>query len=159
MRLATLRLLASSLVITMLFALSQWVWGHVATTTPVITAAEVLAFQNNASGQDKYVIVDVRSQAETDVSMIPGALTQSEFEKSAHLHQGKQIIVYCTIGVRSGNYAASLNQQGWNASNYKGSILDWCAHDLPLVANGSGTNKVHTYNEWYSAPAHYVGVH
>lgn len=145
----------------MFFTLSQrtqWVWGPSTKTSPAVTADDIRAFQDDASSQDNFVIVDVRSKAETNVSMIPGAITQAEFEETKDQHRGKEIIVYCTIGVRSGQYATALNQEGWKASNYTGSILDWCGNNLPLVASGQLTNRVHTYNQWYTAPSNYVSV-
>ena len=143
----------------MFFGLCQWVLGQINSKTPVISAAQIRAFQNDPSHQDSFVVVDVRSKAETDISMLPGALTQSEFEKTVSQHQGKLVITYCTIGVRSGNYATSLMRKGWQAFNYKGSILDWCQNEFPLMADGSQTNKVHTYNQRYSAPKNYIWVH
>ena len=126
---------------------------------PQISASQIQQLQSDESQQDRFVIIDVRSKAETDVSMIPGALTKSEFEQSASQHQGKTLIVYCTIGFRSGKYAASLNQQGWRALNYKGSILDWCKNKLPLkTPDGKSTAQVHTYSARYSAPQDYIGV-
>lgn len=159
MRFADAKLFGFTLVVVMFFGLGQWVLGPIAPKPPVITALEIRAFQNDLQGQTSFVIVDVRSKAETDVSMIPGALTQSEFEKTANQHRGKTVIAYCTIGARSGNYAASLIQKGWKAWNYKGSILDWCANKHPLASNGHQTNKVHTYSQRYSAPQNYIGVH
>ena len=158
MQLANPVLLTSSLVIIVFVALSQWFWGPSTQAPPAVTASEIRAFQDDENGQDNFVIVDVRSKAETDVSMIPGALTISEFEETAAQHQGKHIIVYCTIEVRSAQYATALIQNGWEASNYKGSILDWCGNNLPLVTSGQSTNRVHTYNQWYSAPNNYVSV-
>jgi len=134
------------------------IWGYDTSHVPVVTASDIRALQSDANGRDDFVIVDVRSEDETSVSMIPGALTISEFERTSHLHQGKAIFVYCTIGVRSGNYAASLIENGWQAWNYKGSILDWCQHNLPLVANGRETNRVHTYSWRFSAPQNYTQV-
>jgi len=109
--------------------------------------------------RDHFVIVDVRSNVETDISMIPGALTKSEFEESENLHQGKTIIVYCTVGVRSGKYVAELREKGWQAQNYQGSILDWCENKLPLnTRDGRATNQVHTYSARYSVPQEYIAV-
>ena len=128
---------------------------------PQIDAAQIRQLQSDPNQRNLFVIVDVRSKAESDVSIIPGALTKSEFETTAQQHAGKQVIVYCTIGVRSGNYAAALNRGGWNAWNYKGSILDWCENKLPLKT-GDGkqeTKRVHTYSAKYSAPEGYIAVH
>ena len=129
------------------------------TDAPLINAAQVRKLQCDQENQEHFVIVDVRSKAETDVSMIPGALTKPEFENSIDQQKGKTVIVYCTVGVRSNSYAVALNQKGWNALNYKGSILDWCQNNLPLTLNGKETNQVHTYSWWYSAPKNYVSVH
>ena len=156
---STAKIFGFTMIIFLFFGVGKWVLGQIAPKTPVITATEIRAFQNDLRGETGFVIVDVRSKAETDVSMIPGALTKSEFEKTANQHQGKLVIAYCTIGVRSGNYADSLIRKGWKAWNYKGSILDWCANKLPLINNGQETNKVHTYSERFSAPESYVGVH
>ena len=126
---------------------------------PRITAAQILELQSDEAQQDRLVIIDVRSKAETDVSMIPGALTKSEFEETIDLHQGKTIVVYCTVGARSGRYAAKLNRKGWHAMNYKGSIMDWCKNKLPLeTRDGRATNQVHTYSARYAAPQSYIPV-
>ena len=127
---------------------------------PVILADQIRELQVDHTQRDHFVVVDVRSKAETDVSMIPGAITKSEFEESLSQHQGKTVIVYCTVGVRSGKYAAKLNQQGWEAWNYKGSILDWCQRELLLnTRDGKKTNQVHTYSARYSVPQNYVAVY
>ena len=106
--------------------------------------------------RDRYVIVDVRSDEEIAVSLIPGAITQAEFEQTLLDHENKEVIVYCTIGVRSAKYANKLIEEGWQARNYKGSILDWCEHKQSLeTIQGDPTNRVHTYSWWYSVPAMY----
>ena len=62
-----------------------------------------------------------------------------------------------TIGVRSGKYASKLIEEGWDACNYKGSILDWCENKQSLeTIQGVPTNRVHTYSWWYSVPTMYA---
>ena len=161
MRFNTPILLSLTLLFVAFFGWGQWAFGQQAPENgvpPEVTSAQIRHLQGKKEYRNRFVIVDVRSKAETDVSMIPGAITKTEFEKDAIQHQGKSIIVYCTIGVRSGNYATELKRKGWNAWNYKGSILDWCKNKLPLTADGKQTNRVHTYNRWYSAPESYVAV-
>ena len=150
-----------------LFALSiceygSWDIGQImrSNSAPTITAAQIRDFQNDEQSKDQIVVVDVRSKDETDVSVIPGALTQSEFEESASEHMGKTIVVYCTIGVRSGRYASKLIQEGWDARNYEGSILDWCENKFPLATyDGKATKRVHTFSHRYSVAGEYVAVH
>jgi len=139
MRFANLQLLSLTIVIGLLFVGSKWLVLQSfssAPDIPIATAAQILA----------------------DVSMIPGALTKSEFEDTAHQHQGKLVIAYCTIGVRSGHYAADLIRKGWKARNYRGSILDWCNNNSPLTCDGVETNLVHTYSPRYSVNENYVAV-
>ena len=127
---------------------------------PVVTAAQIRSLQSDPNRKDRFVIVDVRAKAETDVSVIPGAITQADFEKTAQQHQGKAVLVYCTVGYRSGIYAKKLRKKGWDAWNYQGSILDWCNNQLPVVTkNGNHTTRVHTYNSSYSLADGYQAVY
>ncbi len=125
----------------------------------VIKVSQIQKLQKDKTFKDRYVIVDTRAPEESSVSMLPGAITMAQFEKSPKTHQGKTVIAYCTIGYRSGKYAAKLRQQGWSAFNYKGSILDWCKQKLPLITpDGKPTKRVHTYSSRYAAPAGYEAV-
>ena len=126
----------------------------------VVTTAQVQSLSTSEGNRGRFVIVDVRAKAETDVSMIPGAITQAEFENTKQQHLGKAVIVYCTVGHRSGIYANKLRTKGWNAWNYEGSILDWCRHQLPVVTqDGKGTTRVHTYDASYSLAPGYLAVY
>ncbi|QDV70467.1 hypothetical protein Poly24_41910 [Rosistilla carotiformis] len=139
---------------------------------PTISTAELnqeLAAQRDAeakslaAGTDapvpRFVVVDVRSEAEVNVSVIPGAITKAEYEKNRQQYQGRTVISYCTVGGRSGKYAAQLAKEGVDVKNYKGSILKWVDAKLPLVTlEGQPTNRVHTYSDRYSVPAEYEQV-
>ena len=128
-------------------------------TAPTVTAAQIQAMLADHQNSSHLLIVDVRDKAETDVSIIPGAITVAEFEKTQQHHQGKTVITYCTVGHRSGKYAQQLRSSGWNAWNYQGSILDWCDHRLPVVTpSGQNTRRVHTYNSRYALAAGYQPV-
>lgn len=106
-----------------------------------------------------FVVVDVRSKREIEVSMIPGAITRDQYERDMADYLGKTVIAYCTVGVRSGVYARSLAAKGVQALNYRGSILKWVDAELPLVTpEGIATNRVHTYSRFYQVPAAYEQV-
>ena len=106
-----------------------------------------------------FVLVDVRAPEEVAVSMIPGAITQQQFEKSSQRFRDGTVIVYCTIGYRSGQYASKLIEQGFTAKNFKGSILAWCEANQPLVTpQGVATNRVHTYSSKYKVSEKYKAV-
>lgn len=50
--------------------------------------------------------------------MIPGALTEAEFRANASKYiDGHEVICYCTMGYRSGNFCNLLIQEGFNAYN------------------------------------------
>ncbi len=106
------------------------------------------------------VLVDVRSPKERAVAVIPGSVSKEEFEAHAEEYSGKKIVAYCTIGYRSGQYAASLREKGFDAYNLKGSILAW-VHDGGKVVDpeGNETHTIHVYGrEWNLVPHAYKGV-
>lgn len=105
------------------------------------------------------VIVDVRPDAERSVSMIPDAVSQGSFEAHRDQYRDRRIVTYCTIGARSGHYAAKLQSEGFDVVNLRGSILAW-AHAGQLVADKDGpTNRVHVYSaNWNLLPAGYEAV-
>lgn len=107
----------------------------------------------------EFVVVDVRSKAEVDVSLIPGAITKAEYESQPSAYKNKLVIPYCTVGGRSGAYAKKLAGKGVTVKNYKGSILGWVEAELPLVTpQGKPTNRIHTYSDRYKVPAKYKQV-
>ena len=128
-------------------------------TPPSITAQKIRSLLADEEKSGDFVIAHVRSESESGVSVIPGAITQTEFERTAADHQGKEIIAYCTVGIRSGKFANKLIRDGWQAWNYEGSIIDWCQNKLPLVTrDGTETQQVHTYSDRYSVPDDYEAI-
>ncbi|TWU42920.1 molybdopterin biosynthesis protein MoeB [Rubripirellula tenax] len=122
----------------------------------VVTAAEQLG---QPIPDSDFVVVDVRSEKEVRVSIIPGAITKAQFEKELAKYRGKLVIPYCTVGGRSNAYATQLAGKGVNVKNYQGSILKWIEAGLPLVTiEGEPTNRVHTHSDRYSVPAKYEQV-
>ena len=155
-----LSVVASVIVLLSIQLVSAEILGKRQPEIPVITVDQIQMLEIDPENKGAYVLVDVRSKAETDVSIIPNAITREEFERTYDEYQGKTVIVYCTVGYRSGIYTQELRNHGWNAVNYKGSILDWCNHHLPVVTQGGKrTEKVHTYSSDYQVPAGYVAVY
>ena len=113
----------------------------------------------NQGSAPPFVLVDVRNPDESAVSVIPGAITKSEFEQNLDRYRNRTVITYCTSGYRSGKYAQQLASQGIKTRNFKGSILGWCAAGLPLVtSDGEATNRVHTYSSRNRVPSKYKAV-
>jgi rhodanese-related sulfurtransferase len=122
--------------------------------------SEAKAKQSGADvPQANFVVVDVRSDAEVNVSVIPGAITKAQYEENRQQYHGRLIIPYCTVGGRSGAYAKKLAKAGVKVKNYQGSILKWVDAGLPVVRlDGRPTNRVHTYSDRYRIPAKYEQV-
>ena len=156
--------ICSAVAVTTILLLIQWVGTQInfawESQAPTVTAAQIRALQADTSNRGRFLIVDVRDKNESDVSIIPGAITLANFEKTRQSHQGKAVITYCTVGYRSEIVARDLRNNGWNAQNYRGSILDWCENRLPVVTpNGQTTTRVHTYNSSFKVAAGYQPVY
>lgn len=110
--------------------------------------------------QQRCVLVDVRTEAERNVSIIPGAISEAEFERTMHAHAGKTVISYCTIGYRSAKYAEEMEQRGFTIASFNGSIVAWCQAGQKLITpDGRETNQVHVYGpKWDLIPPDYESV-
>ena len=124
--------------------------------TPDITAQELVDLRVSDA---TVVIVDVRKEKERAVSVIPGALSRAEFERRKDEFRGRRIVLYCTIGYRSGKIVKTLRAEGLDAVNLKGSILSWAHASQPLVDKNGDTKRLHVYGrKWDLAPANYEAV-
>jgi rhodanese-related sulfurtransferase len=68
------------------------------------------------------VFVDARTEAERAVSTLPDAVTETAFLADPARFAGKKIIIYCTIGYRSGLLVKVLARQGIPAVNLAGEV-------------------------------------
>lgn len=117
--------------------------------TPGISAEELMSLRPEGS----LVIVDVREPEEQQVSMIPGAIRAKDFEAARETYRDSQIVVYCTIGARSGRYAAELLEDGFEVRNLEGSILSWTHAGGALVGPSGPTKEVHVYGPTWNLAA------
>mmetsp|Transcript_20681 Transcript_20681/g.52118 ORF Transcript_20681/g.52118 Transcript_20681/m.52118 type:complete len:225 (+) Transcript_20681:104-778(+) len=105
-------------------------------------------------GEADFVVVDARRPEEQEVSMLPGSVTQEEFEADREAHRGKTVFCYCTVGYRSGIFADKLRQEGLEGVNLRGSIMAWTLEGLPLVRRSEGaeaeTKQVHTFGKQWA---------
>jgi rhodanese-related sulfurtransferase len=116
-----------------------------------VTAVELKAELD--SGKE-LLLVDVRKPEEQAVSMIPGAITQKDFERRQESFRDRPVVTYCTAGYRSGLYAKKLMKQGWQVRNLEGSLLSWTHAGGPLVdSDGQPTRRVHVYSADWSLEA------
>ena len=123
---------------------------------PWITVKEFL----RRSKQEEWIIVDARSRREQDVSIIPGAIGKSAFKAQIDEHKQKNILIYCTVGCRSGAYAQRLRKKGFHAFNLTGGVLAWALEGKTFVTPyGNVTRRVHVYGrKWNALPPSYEAV-
>ncbi|MCA9490786.1 MAG: rhodanese-like domain-containing protein [Myxococcales bacterium] len=108
---------------------------------------------------DDLLLVDVRPAEERDVATIPGAIADSALDPARD--RGRTIVVFCTIGARSGAKAKELRDQGYSdVLNLEGSLLSWTHAGGPLVdREGRSTHQVHVYGpKWNLVADGYQGV-
>jgi rhodanese-related sulfurtransferase len=132
---------------------------YLAIEADVIDAPTINA---NALRQDKArpIFVDVRSAKERAVSNISGAISLAELP--AALQSAKRpVVVYCTVGYRSGLAVLDLQKRGIAARNLRGGILAWLAAGGQIVdADGKQTHKVHVYGKsWAVLPEGFEAVY
>jgi rhodanese-related sulfurtransferase len=126
---------------------------------------------------ENFILVDVRSSGETQISMIPGAITLKEFEAqypSPSFTNLKIVAVHCTIGYRSGLYSRELIKRGFSTSqvaNHEGILMHTYLGQALQKKESSASElslrvfEVHTYGFPWSKLAeptfkvHYYGQH
>jgi rhodanese-related sulfurtransferase len=100
------------------------------------------------------VLLDVRTEAEWEVSHLsgarridPGAAVE---EVISGMPKETPIVTYCAVGYRSGALATKLRQAGFtNVWNLEGSIFEWANEHRPLVREEKPVTTVHPYsNLW-----------
>lgn len=116
--------------------------------------------QQSEAAMKSIVLVDVRADTETKVSIIPGAITKDKYLKNQKDYAGKTVVVYCLSGVRSADFVRKLKSSKIPAVDLKGSILGWCREGLPLTTlDGQPTNRVYTYDPDNKVPPQYQPVY
>lgn len=96
------------------------------------------------------IIVDVREQEEYAVSHLPEAIWVKDLDLSS-VPKDQAIIVYCTVGIRSSEWGATLIDQGFSEIyNLDGGIISWKneGHTV-LNSKNQPTDSVHVYSDWF----------
>lgn len=105
-----------------------------------------------ASQMPDALFLDARAYEEFKVSHIPDArwVGYEEFtmDKVKDIGKTRQIVIYCSVGVRSERIGKKLLDAGFtNVQNLYGSLFEWVNQDYPIVdADGKPTQKVHAYS-------------
>jgi rhodanese-related sulfurtransferase len=103
--------------------------------------------------QSNIVFLDAREKKEFEVSHLKNArwVGYEDFKLSRvkGIEKNKEIVIYCSIGVRSEKIGEKLVDTGYtNVKNLYGSIFEWVNQGNPVFDSlGNTTNKVHAYNK------------
>jgi rhodanese-related sulfurtransferase len=105
------------------------------------------------------VLVDVRPAVEREVSVIAGAISVDELEAQAEQLAGRELVLYCTIGARSGAATRVMRERGFDAYNLEGGVLAWTHVGGALERQGRPTHEVHVWSARFNLVADgYQGV-
>ena len=102
------------------------------------------------------MVLDARTAKEFAVSHIQGAVNAPDVDSAIKLigdsgiGKNDRVLIYCSLGYRSGNLIRELQQQGYTGLiNMEGSLFEWVEKDYPVYQAGSPVTKVHPYNLWW----------
>ncbi len=117
---------------------------------PNITVPELKAWLDDSS-RAKPLLIDTRSRREYDDSQLMAAQHAESLNAALALLEGRNkdtpIVVYCSVGYRSGAIAEGLLQRGFSqVKNLEGSIFEWANSGLPVHQGTRLVYKVHPYN-------------
>jgi len=120
-------------------------------TIPYISVEEL-------SKKKNVLLLDSREVKEFKVSHLKGAtcVGYDNFKikniKKKIKDKDTEIVVYCSLGIRSEDIAEKLKKAGYNnVYNLYGGIFEWKNNDQPIIdASGKTTEKVHTFNKDWS---------
>lgn len=118
---------------------------------PFITVVEL------ASASNDMIILDTREPNEYHISYIKNAIPVgfnhfniNQFIEN-HSNKEQEIVVYCSIGVRSEIIGEKLQKAGYsNVKNLYGGIFEWKNNNFPVYnLKNKETDSVHAYSkEW-----------
>ncbi len=116
---------------------------------PRVTVPE-LAVQ--LEGERPPLLLDARSPAEFAVSHLARARNTPDLERAlqelASVPSGTPIVVYCSVGYRSGGLSEALIERGFeDVRNLEGSLFEWANAGLPLYCGGQRAERVHPFDE------------
>ncbi len=115
---------------------------------------------------DTPLLLDVRKPEEYALSHLPSAHRVETvadaacvIQKTAQQSRPSRlipIVLYCSIGYRSGRLGAALQAAGYEVANLEGSIFQWANEGRPLTNGQQLTNEVHPYSKfwgWLRSPS------
>ena len=115
-----------------------------------LSTAELAAWLKDGS-RSAPLLLDVRTEAEFEVSHLPGARRVDPEADAARiiptLAKDQPVVAYCSVGYRSSAMVQRLARAGvTQLYNLEGSIFQWANEGRPLERDGKPATAVHPYN-------------
>ena len=119
-------------------------------------AIPYISVQELAMPKTQAIILDAREQQEYQVSHLKDAIFvgydnfKIETVEKLIPNKNNQIVVYCSLGIRSEDIAERLKKSGYtNVYNLYGGIFEWKNTNFSVYNEHGETNKVHGFSkEW-----------
>lgn len=117
-------------------------------SAPIISLQELKKIQNDKN----VIILDARELEEFNVSHIKNSLMvgYDDFDLSSvekTVGKDQKIIVYCSVGYRSGDIAERLRKAGYDAYNLYGGLFGWINSNENIYINNIETKKIHGFSK------------
>jgi rhodanese-related sulfurtransferase len=123
----------------------EWIKRQVRAQFPGVAQMSTAELARRLEAGEKPVLLDVRRFEEYAVSHLEGAIwLDPETEKPELPGVGRDtaIVTYCSIGWRSSQMAARLQEAGYRrVHNLEGSIFEWAREGRPLFQSGGDAVK------------------
>jgi len=104
-----------------------------------------------------WIVIDVRELEEYQVSHLrdainwqPSGTAEDFLAQHEPLLNGKNVLVYCSVGYRSSKFADELNTlvgEDLQVYNLQGGIFRWFNEGLPVYSEEGASQQVHPYNK------------
>ena len=111
--------------------------------------APTLAQWINEGEEQQPILLDARAPAEFAMSHLRTAIRvdPNHPRLDRFLPSTKRVVVYCSVGYRSGAIATQILESGHRqVFNLEGGIFAWANQGRPLYAGGRRTERVHPFN-------------
>lgn len=113
---------------------------------PKVAHVEIDALHAALLRGEKPLLIDARAPEEYAVSHLPGAINLTA-AKEVPPDKDREIVVYCSVGVRSASLAQQLQELGFtNVRNLRGSIFAWANRGYPLRSGTTEVRAVHPFD-------------
>ena len=114
---------------------------------PSVASISTQSLKEKMEQQEVITIIDVRDSEEFDVSHLRGAINVHD-ASGINLPIDTSIVVYCSVGIRSAQFAKRLTKRGYtDVLNLRGSIFEWANKGYPLQRGEQNVTVVHPYNK------------